>query len=103
MKKPTTSSSHPSDPSDEFMPCELPLPKIKTCPECGAKSIERIRSDYLTEKGFLIPDLERFHCNTCESDFFDIDSMTRVIEEGTLADRKARRTTRKRTVESKDA
>ena len=76
---------------------------IETCPECGHKAIARITNDYLTEMGFLIPDLERFHCNSCGAEFFDSEAMTRIVNEGRLAAKPSRRTTMKKTAEPNHA
>jgi len=103
MKKPFTSSAHPRGPLRKSIPCELHLPKIKSCPECGQEAIEWICSDYRTEMGFRINDLERWHCSACGAEFFDADAMTRVIKEGSLANRTGRRTAIRKTPEPKNA
>jgi len=102
-KKNTTSSSHPNDPLSEIMSFNLPELNLKSCPECGKKSIKRVRSDYKTEMGYKIPDLERWHCSSCGAVFFDINAMTRMISEGRLKEKKRRQTRSKKVLEPKDA
>lgn len=65
--------------------------QLQSCPDCGSKAIETVTSDYSTELGFLIHDLERLHCNSCGGEFFDSAAMTRILSEGRLARRVARR------------
>jgi len=101
-KKDTTSLSHQSDPSDEIMVFILPELHLTTCPECGKKSIDRIKSDYRTEMGYKIPDLERWHCSSCGADFFDINAMTRMISEGRLKKERRHQTGSKKVLEPKD-
>jgi hypothetical protein len=55
------------------------LPAVMSCPECGKKAMRRARGPCQLLDGTLIPDLERFHCFSCEADFFD-DVAMGVIE-----------------------
>ncbi len=90
MKRPSISSYHQNGGSAK--PSEKPRMTIRTCPECGRKSMEIIRGDYLTPKGYLILDLERYQCLSCKAEMFDTEAMTRIIKEGTLAAKPSRRT-----------
>jgi len=56
------------------------LPAVITCPECGKKSLRRVRKDYRTPDGAVIEDLERFQCSSCLANFFD-DAAMQVLEE----------------------
>jgi hypothetical protein len=55
------------------------LPAVMSCPECGKKALRRARGPCQLLDGTPIPDLERFHCFSCEADFFD-DVAMGVIE-----------------------
>jgi len=55
---------------------------MTTCPECGEKSIKRVRSGYTTEDGRTIKRLARWQCSSCGANFFDIEAARRVVSEG---------------------
>jgi hypothetical protein len=56
------------------------LPAVITCPECGKKSLRRVRKDYQMPDGSIIENLERFQCSSCLANFFD-DAAMQVLEE----------------------
>lgn len=103
MKTHSTSLSRPRDLSLRETPKRNRTLNIETCPECGQKSIKLVVSDHRTEMGFLIPDLERFHCSSCGAEFFDTAAMTRIMKEGTLAAKPSRRIASKRVLEPNNA
>jgi hypothetical protein len=41
----------------------------------------RVTTDYITEDGAKIRDLERWQCSSCGANFFDIDAADRVVLE----------------------
>lgn len=55
------------------------LPVVVTCPECGKKSLRRVRKDYEHPGGGVVKNLERFQCSSCLSNFFD-DAAMQVLE-----------------------
>ncbi len=55
------------------------LPPAVTCPECGKKSLRRVRKDYEHPSGGVVKNLERFQCSACLSNFFD-DAAMQVLE-----------------------
>ena len=48
------------------------------CPHCGKKTMYRVSGPCKTEDGIFIDDLERFHCISCGSDFFDLPAMKKI-------------------------
>ena len=90
-KKLSISSSPANEPLDSRVHYSRTLPKFTTCPDCGRKAIERVKSDYLTEDGASIPDLEHWQCASCGARFFDIEAMHRIVSEG--RSRRSRRLT----------
>lgn len=49
------------------------------CPQCGKQKMRRVIGPCEFENGDFIPTLERMHCFSCGSDFFDPSAMD-VIE-----------------------
>jgi hypothetical protein len=47
------------------------LPPVISCPECGKKAMRRANGPCQLLDGTLIPQLERFHCFSCDAEFFD--------------------------------
>jgi hypothetical protein len=52
---------------------------IYICPQCGKQKMRRVVGPCEFDDGEIIPKLERFHCFSCDSDFFDPPAMD-VIE-----------------------
>jgi len=49
-----------------------------TCPSCGKETMYRMLGPCKTGDGIIIEELERFHCLTCGSDFFDLPAMKKI-------------------------
>jgi predicted RNA-binding Zn-ribbon protein involved in translation (DUF1610 family) len=49
-----------------------------TCPSCGKETMYRVLGPCKTGDGITIDELERFHCLTCGSDFFDLPAMKKI-------------------------
>lgn len=54
------------------------LPKTLTCPDCGAKTLRKVKSDCQLLDGTIIKKLERFQCSSCQEDFFDDAAMKEI-------------------------
>jgi len=50
------------------------------CPHCGKQTMQRVAGPCEFDDGDLIPNLERMHCFSCESDFFDPPAMDGIEE-----------------------
>jgi len=50
-----------------------------SCPQCGKQRMQRVIGPCEFDDGDLVPNLERMHCFSCGSDFFDPAAMD-VIE-----------------------
>ncbi|MBM3326020.1 MAG: hypothetical protein FJY65_03410 [Calditrichaeota bacterium] len=66
---------HPNETSKTSKPNE---PEVLPCPECGAEAMRRWRGECRLLDGFVIADLERWHCTACEEDFFDPQAMDKI-------------------------
>lgn len=64
---------------------------IRTCHECGNKSMHRVQEDHTTEMGYLIRNLDFYKCSDCGEKLFDPDAMDRILKEGRLADKRPNR------------
>ncbi|NUO79643.1 hypothetical protein HUU05_06175 [candidate division KSB1 bacterium] len=55
------------------------MPAVVTCPECGKKSLRRVRKDYEHPSGGVVKNLERLQCSSCLSNFF-ADAAMQALE-----------------------
>jgi len=72
------SSSHLNAISDKFKDFNRIDERLYKCPECGAKTMIRVRSDCLLQDGTFVPDLERWQCAECKANFFDSKAMDTI-------------------------
>ena len=71
---------------------------IYSCPECDKQEMRRIIGPFNLGGGDCMPNLERFHCRACGSDFFDDPAMKAI-----RAFRESQKRKRARTSQSKKA
>jgi transposase-like protein len=48
------------------------------CPNCRKQTMYRVLGPCITDDGITIEELERFHCLSCDSDFFDLPAMRKI-------------------------
>jgi hypothetical protein len=53
---------------------------IYSCPECDKQEMRRVIGPFNLGDGNCMPNLERFHCRACGSDFFDDPAMKTIRE-----------------------
>lgn len=53
---------------------------IYICIECDKKAMRRVTGPCRLGDGTVVPNLERFHCMACGSDFFDDPAMKAIRE-----------------------
>jgi DNA-directed RNA polymerase subunit RPC12/RpoP len=53
---------------------------IYICIECDKKAMRRVSGPCQLGDGTIVPNLERFHCMACGSDFFDLPAMKAIRE-----------------------
>jgi len=51
---------------------------IYSCPECDKQEMRRVIGPFNLGDGTFMPNLERFHCRACGSDFFDDPAMKAI-------------------------
>jgi len=74
------SLSHPNGQRTNGTALKAVSKKNYICPQCGRQKMQRVVGPCAFDDGDLIPNLERMHCFSCGSDFFDPPAMD-VIEE----------------------
>ena len=91
------SSSHQSVLPIDKSSLQLTSKTIYTCIECDKKTMRRVSGPCRLGDGTVVPQLERFHCMACRSDFFDMPAMKAIREfrESQKSKRPAARRTKK--------
>lgn len=51
---------------------------IYSCPECDKQAMRRVIGPFNLDDRICMPNLERFHCRACGSDFFDDSAMKAI-------------------------
>jgi transposase-like protein len=67
---------------------------IYSCPECDKQEMRRVIGPFNLGDGSCMPNLERFHCRACGSDFFDDPAMKAIRAFRESQERKLARTSR---------
>lgn len=50
------------------------------CPECEKQTMELVHGSYTLSDGTFFEDLERWHCNSCNTILFDIPATRQIVE-----------------------
>jgi len=81
------SSFHQNAPPINKSSLKLTAKTIYICIECDKKAMRRVVGPCTLGDGVVMPNLERFHCMVCGSDFFDDPAMKaiRAFREGQKA------------------
>jgi transposase-like protein len=73
---------------------------VYSCPECDKQEMRRVIGPFNLGDGNCMPNLERFHCQACGSDFFDLPAMKAIREFRESLKRKPAQTGRSRKTRS---
>jgi transposase-like protein len=73
---------------------------IYSCPECDKQEMRRVIGPFNLGDGTVMPNLERFHCRACGSDFFDDPAMKAIRAFRESQKRKPARTSRSKKTSS---
>jgi hypothetical protein len=73
---------------------------VYICIECDKKAMRRVTGPCRLGDGTVVPNLERFHCMACGSDFFDLPAMKAIRE---FRESQKRKLTQRRRVKKSSA
>jgi hypothetical protein len=94
------SSSHQNALPINKSSLKLTSKTIYICIECDKKAMRRVTGPCRLGDGTVVPELERFHCMVCGSDFFDLPAMKAIREFRESLKRKPAQTGRSRKTSS---